>query len=68
MDDSHIPKDILYSETRNGSTKLGCPLLRYSDNSKHDMNLFDMNIEAWEEWALQRSLWREKVTTGTKKY
>ena len=32
------------------------------------MKLFDMNIETWEECALQRSLWREKVTTGTKKY
>ena len=68
MDDSRIPKTVLYSETRNGSRKLGLPLLRYSDNSKHDMKLFDMNVETWEECALQRSLWREKVTTGTKKY
>ena len=67
MDDSRIPKAVLYSETRDGSRTLGCPLLRYSDNSKLDMKLFDMNVETWEECALQRPLWREKVTTGTKK-
>ena len=68
MDDSCIPKTVLYSEARDGSRTLGRPLLRYSHNSKRDMKVFDMNIETWEECALQRSLWREKVTTGTKKY
>ena len=68
MDDSRIPKTVLYSETQDGSRKLGRPLLRYSDNSKRDMKLFDMNIETREECALQHSLWREKVTTETKKY
>ena len=68
MDDSCIPNTVLYSETRDGSKKLGHLLLSYSDNSKRDMTLFDMNIETWEECALQRSLWREKVTAGTKKY
>ena len=67
MDDSHIPKTVLYSETRDGSRKLGRPLLRHSDNSKRDMKLFDMYIETWEECALQRLLWRGKVTTGTKR-
>ena len=68
MDDSRIPKTVIYSETRDGSRKLGRPLLRYSDNSERGMTFFDMNIETWEECALQRSLWREKMTTGTKKY
>ena len=68
MDDSLIPKAVSYSNTRDDSRRLGRPLLRYSNNSKRDMKLFDMNEENWEGCVLQRSLWREKVTTGTKKY
>ena len=47
MDDRRIPKAILYSEARDGSRKLGCPLLRYSDNCKHNMKLLDMNVDTW---------------------
>ena len=43
-------------------------MLRYFDISERDMKLFDMNVETWEECTLQHSLWREKVTTGTRKY
>ena len=39
MDDRRIPKAILYSEARDGSRKLGRPLLRYSDNCKRNMKL-----------------------------
>ena len=52
MDDRRIPKAILYSEARDGSRKLGRPLLRYSDNFKHNMKLLDMTVDTWEECAL----------------
>ena len=68
MVDRRIPKAILYSEARDGSRKLGHPLLRYSDNCKHNMKLLDMNVDTWEECAQQRSLWKEKVTKGAKRH
>ena len=68
MDNRRIPKAILYSETRDGSRKLGRPLLRYSDNCKHNMKLLDVNVDTWEECVLQRSLWKEKLTKGAKRY
>ena len=68
MDDRRIPKAILDSEARDGSRKLGHPLLRYSDNCKCNMKLLEMNVDTWEECALQRSLWKENVTKGAKRY
>ena len=32
------------------------------------MNLLDVNVDTWEECALQHSLWKEKVTMGAKRY
>ena len=68
MDDSRITKTILFSETRDCSRKQGHPLLRYLYDCKHDMKLFDMNIETWEEYAMQCSIWKEKVTMGVRRY
>ena len=68
MDDRRIPKAILYSEARDGSRKQGLPLLRYSDNCDRNMKLLDMNLDTWEERALQRSLRNENVTKGAKRY
>ena len=62
MDDGRIPKAIFFSETRDA------PLLRYLDNCKRDRKLFDMNLESWEEYAIQRSFWKEKVTMRAKRY
>ena len=68
MDDRRIPKAILYSEARDGSRKLGRPLLRYSDNCRHNIKLLDMIVDIWEECALQHSLSKEKVTKEAKRY
>ena len=68
MDDSRIPKTVLFSEARDGSRKQGRPLLRYHDNCKSDMKSFDMNVDVWEVCATQRSFWRENVTMGARRY
>ena len=67
MDDSCLPKTVLYSETRDGSRKQGHPLVRYSINCKRDMKLRDMNAESWEECVIQCSLWKEKLTRGAQR-
>ena len=47
MDDRRIPKAILCSEARNDSRKLGCSLLRYSDNCKRNMKMLDMIVDTY---------------------
>ena len=32
------------------------------------MKLLGMNVDTWEEFALQHSLWKEKVTMGAMRY
>ena len=68
MEDSRIPKTVLFSEARNGSGKHGRPLLRDHNNCKSDMKLVDMNVDNWEVCATQRSSWRENVTMGARRY
>ena len=68
MDNSRIPKTVLFSEARDGSRKQGRPLLRYHDNCKSDMKSFDLNVENWEVCAMQRLSWRENVIMGARRY
>ena len=68
MSDSRIHKTVLCTETRDGFRKQGCPLLRYSDNCKADMKLFEMNVESLKQSAIQRSLRKEDVTKGGQRY
>ena len=68
MDDSRVPKTVLFSEARDGSRKQGRPLLRYHDNCKSDMKSFDMNVDSWGVCATQRSSWKENFTMGASRY
>ena len=68
MDDSRIPKAVLFSEARDGSRKRGRPLLRYRESCKNDLKSFDINADNWEVCAMQRSSWREKVIMGARRF
>ena len=68
MDDSRIPKTVLFSEACHCSRKQGRPLLRYHDNYKGDMKSFDMNVDNWEVCTMQPSSWRKNVTLGAGRY
>ena len=43
-------------------------VVRYHDDCKNCMKSFDMNVDNWEVWATQCSLWRENATMGARKY
>ena len=61
MEDSCIPKDILYGDlaTRRRSTVR--PLLRFKDIFKRDMRALDINTESWEDLAADRGSWRNTL-------
>src|SRR6201996_3765554 len=68
MDDGRIPKDLLYGELSQGTRPTGRPYLRYKDICKRDLRALDIDTTAWEEVALDRPLWRQKVQKGLSCY
>ena len=44
MDDQRIPKQLLYGESEMGKRKVGRPQLRYMDQIKNDMKIFNIDI------------------------
>ena len=71
MEDSQIPKDVLYGELTSGQRSTGCPQLRYKDVCKRDMKALDININSWEDLAADCTSWRstlhKQLQTGEKK-
>ena len=61
MSDERIPKYILYGELTEGTRPVGRPKLRFSDVCKRDMKFCNINIETWQDVAVDRDLWRTTV-------
>ena len=49
-----LPKQILYGELCQGSRPLGCPLKRYKDTCKKDLQAFRISVNEWRELAQKR--------------
>lgn len=62
MDDSRIPKAMLYGELRVGKRNKGRPKLRFRDIIKRDMKDLNMDVDNWEALADDRSAWRSSLT------
>ena len=68
MDDSRIPKQVLYGELCNGKRSTGRPKLRYKDQCKATMTDLSIDSENWDELAKDRSRWRSAVHKGAKSF
>ena len=66
MEDGRIPKDLLYSELKNGKRQQGRPSLRYKDVCKRDMNATGINLGTWENDAEDRSKWKAMIKNDMK--
>ena len=66
MEDSRIPKAILYGELSQGRRHVGRPLLRFTDTCKHDMKEFQIPHSNWEALANNRMQWRNCLHAGMK--
>ena len=67
MDDSRIPKDLLYGELADGARPRGCPSLRYKDSCKRDLKCAGIDLETWESLAENRGAWRSAVRSGVER-
>ena len=68
MDDSRIPKQLLYGELCVGKRHRGRPKLRYKDVLKQSLNDCDIDPKEWENLAKDRPAWRLKVHHGVHQY
>lgn len=64
MDDSRLPKRLLYGELSSGKRSLGRPKLRFKDTLKASLKQCDIPHATWEKTAEGRSGWRAAVKTG----
>ncbi len=64
MDDSRIPKSILFGELAAGKRSVGHPLLRYKDSIKRDLKDFGITPNTWELLADDRASWRSSIKAG----
>ena len=68
MEDTRIPKRLLYGELVDGSRKRGRPKLRYKDTLKASLKDCLINPDTWEQTASNRAAWRHQVRKGASKY
>lgn len=68
MEDSRIPKQLLYGELASGTRKRGRPKLRFKDTLKASMKDCHIDPESWEQTALNRQAWRHQTWKGVAKF
>ena len=64
MDNSRLPKLLLFGQLATGSRPVGRPCLRFIDVCKRDMKQSGIKISDWEATAMNRSAWRSNINTG----
>ena len=64
MEDSRIPKQLLFSELHSGKRSRGAPKKRFKDTLKASLKCFDVDPENWELQAQQRDSWRSTITNS----
>ena len=59
MDDSRLPKAVMYAELREGTRTVGGQKLRYKDVLKRNLKAAGGHVHDWEELARDRNKYRE---------
>ena len=65
MDDSRLPKILLFGQLSTGTRSGGRPRLRFIDCCKRDMKECGIDIKTWEKQALNRPSWRSLINKGS---
>lgn len=61
MPDTRLPKRLFYGELAEGKHSKGGK----KERLKALLKSFDIDVETWETWALDRPTWRSKVDKRT---
>ena len=68
MDDTRLPKQLLYGELCEGKRPRHKPKFRYKDCIKATLKKCKVNIDFWEENAQDKAHWRQLVSRGIEQY
>ena len=68
MEDTRIPKMLLFGELVDGSRKRGRPKLRYKDTLKASLKDCSIDPNTWEKLASDRTAWRQQVWKGASEF
>jgi len=68
MDNSRIPKRLLYSELSSGARPRGRPLLRFKDCCKQSLTCAGIDHKRWEAAASDRVAWKACTMDGARAY
>lgn len=61
MDHSRLPRQLLYSQLKEGKRNQGRPRLRFKDTVKRNLKKLDLGVNQWQELARNRDCWRCKI-------
>ena len=61
LGDDRLPKQILYSQLREGSRGIGRPKLRYNDKIKRNLKDLNIPIGSWQDATRDRLNWRKMI-------
>lgn len=66
MPDHRLPKGLFYGELQQGKRSQGGQKKCFKDTLKASLRAFDINLDSWEESALDRDKWCTAVEKGDK--
>lgn len=68
MPDSHLPKQVIYSQLVERKRAPGGQKKKYKDNIKTNLKKFHIDLKAWEDVATDRPTWGNLVCEGAAQY
>ena len=68
MDNTRLPKILLYSQLEQPTRPMGRPLLRYKDKLRANISTLKFGERSWEDLASSRSEWRSSCFNKIKTF
>ena len=68
MEDSRIPKMLLYGQLKEGQRNQGRPFKRYKDTLKANLRSCNIDVASWEDIAHDKTQWKQLCTQGAKTF
>ena len=66
MDNDRLPRQLLYSQLKEGKRNQGRPRLRFKDVAKRNMKWREINLNSWQTMAENRVAWRTATKSKPK--
>lgn len=61
LDNTRIPKQVLYSQLAEGSRGIGRPKLRFKDTIRRNLKDKEISLGRWQKLSLDRPRWRQTI-------